>query len=94
MTISAGNAGPGEVRAHLIPALNSAAAAEERADNAPSLAGSASSMRPSASEKDGFMKSSRQRKLKEDRDMMAMFEMTDGESDVSDMQFIFPKPGT
>eukprot|EP00959_Pyramimonas_sp_CCMP1952_P150348 3146214-Pyramimonas_sp.AAC.1 len=88
-TSTGGKAESGEAHVHaqpLLARLNSAVATKARTDDAPSKARSANSPRPSESGNDGSRESYHQRRLKEDKEMMAMFEIIDSEPDASDVQ--------
>eukprot|EP00959_Pyramimonas_sp_CCMP1952_P176836 3696125-Pyramimonas_sp.AAC.1 len=63
------------------PNMDAAVATEKGVGVAPGTAGSADSKKHSLIDEGGFKKCPQRRKSREDKDMMAMFEITDIESD-------------
>eukprot|EP00959_Pyramimonas_sp_CCMP1952_P377938 7916789-Pyramimonas_sp.AAC.1 len=92
-TSTDGEAASGEVQAHVhhLPTPDSAVSIGEGADGAPGKTGSADSQRRSEDDMDGSRKSYRQRRSRYHKELMALFEITDSESDASDVPVHSPE---
>eukprot|EP00959_Pyramimonas_sp_CCMP1952_P123224 2576163-Pyramimonas_sp.AAC.1 len=88
-----GKAESGEVRAHAhpLPAPNSAVAAKEKLAMRLAKPEVLNCPRPAESDNDGSRESYHPRRLKEDKEMMAIFEISDSGSDASDAHALSPE---